>query len=80
MTDSDRFEPWPSRPHGTEDRCCFACEHSSTNPALFTGARPDLFKAKVSRGVDGLVHCFRFLGWGGHLMFGYEVCGEFRER
>lgn len=69
---------WMQRvyPIGTEDECCFVCEHSSTNPELIATA-PERHTARASR--SGLMHCFRF-ALAGHVMHGYNCCGEFLHR
>lgn len=58
-----------SRPIGTDERCCFVCGWSSTNPDM-PGA---LFKPQVHL----FVQCHRF---GGQMMRRQEVCGVFCAR
>jgi hypothetical protein len=65
-----------SWPHGTEERCCFVCAHSSTNPAWLDD--PDTawrFMRRAER--DWPLKCWRFSG---HLVAGYLICGAFEER
>lgn len=65
-------------PLGTENRCCFVCEHSTTNPALIARVEgPPYFQPRAFQ--TSVVECLRF-SWGGRLVFGYNVCGEFQER
>lgn len=69
--------PEASHPVGTEERCCFVCEHSSTNPALIGTEDAWRFKPRAQRGWS--MKCLNPVSFD-RLVFGYNVCGGFAER